>query len=215
MWSGTYSQPGKVEGRFLGPVAPIEGSCDGRDWTGAPVVGDIASITTSGDGSATVAGMMAAHPGCYTWSVAWTARENPLVQAVSPAGEQSETTLIVAPTIVTRTSASATTDPGVFRDTVSTAGTGDLSGSITVFCLVRSLRSTGRACPLTGRVCRRPERSMRSALRPMGSRDELCRGCRAGLLHVGGDMDVGRVWGDLCDLGSGRSGRDVQGALVG
>jgi len=111
--------------RLLGPVAATaERSCQGLDWTQAPVAGE-GSFTASGDGSYVVGETVVAAPGCYTYVERLEATATTSEASWTPAGHVTETALAThTPGLATRVNRQRAVVGDRIRDAVAVSGTG-------------------------------------------------------------------------------------------
>lgn len=89
---GTYSAPGTITGKILGPIAPgANNSCLNLNWDSAPVAAEIAPLETKGDGTYVTSPFKVKAEGCYTFVETWTAKDSNTVVTNTKPGEASET----------------------------------------------------------------------------------------------------------------------------
>lgn len=93
--SGTHGSTLSIEWSLLGPVRPVNNSCEGLNWAGAPVA-DSGVVAATGDGDVVTPESRVDQLGCYTYLE--RAGGTPLsAPAESVAGQPSETTLVIPP----------------------------------------------------------------------------------------------------------------------
>lgn len=123
-----------LSGSLLGPIDPVNGSCQGLDWSGAPVAADIPDrdVTKNGDltgiGSFTVA-----DPGCYTYTEKLTAQVGggTAWQLTHSPGKAAQTVLAAAPSMATQTSDALVGVDAQITDSVIVTNMGSNTGTIT------------------------------------------------------------------------------------
>ena len=76
-----------------GPLAAVDGSCDGLDWSAAPI-GEVGAIEIHADGSTTTPALTVSEEGCYSFSEQIAATDISDSVATAP-GEVTETVLFV------------------------------------------------------------------------------------------------------------------------
>jgi hypothetical protein len=121
--------PSPLTWTLYGPIAPASGgSCDGLDWTGAPVL-DSGSIVITGNGSYQTPAATLTSPGCYSYGQVLPATPDSIEVTQAP-GLPAETVHAIAPEIAT-TSSLATTQPNqIVTDSVHVTGTNGGAGTL-------------------------------------------------------------------------------------
>jgi hypothetical protein len=125
--SGTGGQLGTLAWKLIGPVTPVAGSCTNVTWTGAATV-DSGNTAVAGDGTVTTGPVTPTAAGCYSWtdslsSTTAGAFPSPVAATAGAANEVSLVSLY-QPTIVTRSTATASGGATNFADRVTVSGSG-------------------------------------------------------------------------------------------
>ncbi|MBU6330259.1 MAG: hypothetical protein KGR18_09960 [Acidobacteria bacterium] len=136
--------PSPLRWTLHGPVAlDAERGCDGADWTGAGTV-DSGTIPVTGNGEHLTPDIALSTPGCYSFSTSLPATpDSPAVD--DPVGQPSETVAIADPQIITETATDRVALGGPTSDSITIAGTGGGSGTLT-WTLVGPAAPVGGEC---------------------------------------------------------------------
>ena len=123
--TGTANQSGTLDWSFVGPVAPVGGSCGGLTWTGAPAVASGTVTTPASDGLVTTGPATVQGFGCYSWvdSLALSGGGTATLPAGSP-GEVVEATPYTPTLTTTAAVASGAGGTKTVVDHVGVSGSG-------------------------------------------------------------------------------------------
>lgn len=141
----------EINGKLYGPVAPVNGSCTGVDWTGAKSAVAFNDIAVTKDGDLTGIGShMVVKPGCYSYGETLSVRvgDTSLFTVAHAAGRVEQTSLAPVPTVVTNVSATSGDLGLVVNDSIVVDGfaAGGISADARV---IASLR--GPLAPVDGK----------------------------------------------------------------
>lgn len=137
--TGTAGASGTFEATLWGPVAPDpELGCwfGAERWaeliaSGEAMTAHTEMIAFAGDGQVVTSDVTVTELGCYTWSEIFTFDDAAGTEVYSPAGLETETGIVAAPSIATVAQASTTYLWGELSDVITVSGTQDLPGTIT------------------------------------------------------------------------------------
>ena len=135
--SSNQGESGTISATLYGPATPVNGSCDGVDWTSIPHATPISvavdGSVMSGNGNfvaSTPAPISFSSPGCYSWADTLTLNPSGDI-ATSVVGQMAETTLVTLPSIVTTASSSQITTGNSLSDSIVVSNNQGEDGTIT------------------------------------------------------------------------------------
>jgi Domain of unknown function DUF11 len=151
--SGVGSSTVEVTWTLYGPLAPIDGSCRGLDWAGAPVSSTGTKTWADGDGNRVLGPTNVGLSGCYSWGYELVDADYSLTPDVIYPGKASETTLVTkhTPSIETHASVMGSTPTKVYDNvTITKSGVGisphaDATATLT-WQLVGPVPAVNNAC---------------------------------------------------------------------
>jgi len=126
-----------LTGRLYGPLDPVDPlgtTCDGLDWTNAPIAHEFGPITVTSEQQELV-GVGEFVPtvrGCYSYGetlVATNSQGEEIFRVEHEGGRTEQTTLAQEPQAVTQINATVVAPGETFSDTVSISGTAGTSGT--------------------------------------------------------------------------------------
>lgn len=121
--------PSPLTWTLYGPIAPASGgSCDGLDWTGAPVL-DSGSIVITGNSTYETPSVTLSAPGCYSFGQDLPSTADSIEVTQAP-GLPAESVHAIAPTISTTTSSAMAKPYQSLTDTVDVTGTNGGAGTL-------------------------------------------------------------------------------------
>ena len=142
--AATPAPPSPLSWVLHGPVAfTAERSCEGVDWTGAPIV-DSGEVEITGNGIYSTPNVDLSTPGCYSFSSSLPATADSPA-AIDPVGRPAETIAITDPQIITETDAERVALDEPTSDTVTIFGTGGGSGTL-AWTLVGPVAAVSDGC---------------------------------------------------------------------
>jgi uncharacterized repeat protein (TIGR01451 family) len=127
---GTSGFEGTVHWTLFGPIAPgAEASCEGLEWTGAPVF-DEGEFPIAEDGTGTTAPSVPTAHGCYGYEA--TIEGTHLETFVSPVGSPGEMVLVhpAMPTLGTSVSAASVLPGASVTDAITIGATEGFEGAV-------------------------------------------------------------------------------------